>query len=71
MAPVPGCPPSPPPPSPNDEVLEGTLVARTSGKLFLYVNDGVPLPGIGAPLYANNRGCAWVHVTREVPPAAR
>ena len=71
VAPVPGCPPSPPPPSPNDEVLEGTLVARTSGKLFLYVNDGVPLPGIGAPLYANNRGCAWVHVTREVPPAAR
>ncbi len=71
VTPEPGCPQSPPPASHDDEVLESTLVARTKGRLYVYVNDGIPLPLIGARMYENNRGCAWVQVTPELPPAAR
>lgn len=67
----PGCPKSQPPASSGDEVLESVLVARTSGELFFYVNDGIPLPGMGDRLYANNRGCAWIEVKREQPAAPR
>lgn len=48
-------------------VFESTLVARSSGRLFLYVNDAVDLLGWRG-FYDNNGGCARVSVSRVVPP---
>jgi uncharacterized protein (DUF2235 family) len=53
---------------PDAEVFESVVVARSSGPLFLYVNDAVPLPLLGKDFYANNRGCARIDVTPVTPP---
>lgn len=50
-------------------VFESTLVARSSGRLFLYVNDAVDLLGWRG-FYGNNLGCARVSV-HELRPATR
>ena len=63
------CPSQPPAAAPGDSLLQARLVARTDGPLFVYVNDGIPLPGLGQRLYANNTGCGWVWVTEVEPPA--
>lgn len=43
------------------------IVARTSGELFLYVNDAVFLPGLTGFFYGNNHGSACVTVERVEP----
>lgn len=42
--------------------LNSTLTARTSGQLFLYLNDAVWPPFLGHWFYGNNRGQAAVQV---------
>lgn len=42
--------------------LRTVITARTSGELFLYVNDAVGPPFWRDVFYANNRGMAQVHV---------
>ncbi|HEX6363664.1 MAG TPA: hypothetical protein VFZ93_11940, partial [Albitalea sp.] len=51
------------------EVFESEIVARSSGPLFLYVNDAVRLP-FAAPFHANNAGCARVEVLPVLPAPA-
>ena len=63
-----GCPEQPPPIDAGDTVLQARVLARSTGALFVYVNDGIPLPGVGKALYDNNRGCGWVWVTEDKPP---
>lgn len=65
-----GCPAAAPAPQAGDTLLQARVVARTSGPLFVYVNDGIPLPLLGDALYANNRGCGWLWVTEDRPPTA-
>jgi hypothetical protein len=50
-------------------LFESTVVARSSGRLFLYVNDAVDLLGWRG-FYDNNGGCARVSVLALVPPAS-
>jgi hypothetical protein len=53
------------------EVFESVLVARSSGPLFLYVNDAVDVPLLKS-FYANNAGCAKVEVIPVMPaPSAK
>lgn len=53
--------------NPNRIVTE--LTARTSGELFLYVNDGVLLwPSLWKVFYANNQGRAAITVQRLPQP---
>jgi hypothetical protein len=49
------------------EVVDSVIVARSSGPLFVYVNDGVSLPFIGNPFYANNGGCARIEISPIAP----
>lgn len=51
-------------------VLDTQLVARSSGELFLYVNDAVGPPGWSDFFYLNNQGTAQVSVSRVAPAAA-
>ncbi|WP_449432617.1 DUF2235 domain-containing protein [Pseudomonas putida] len=60
----------PPPPCPAMQAwpsettkFELRFVARSSGPLYLYVNDAVGVPFMGDFFYANNHGCAKVQVT--------
>lgn len=62
-----GCPDVVPPPGPADQVFESLFVARSSGELFVYVNDAVDIP-LADGFYANNRGCARIDVSPVVPP---
>jgi len=55
------------------EVFESTIVARSTGPLFLYVNDAVGWPLLDRRFYGNNRGCGRVEVSQippESPPSA-
>jgi len=46
-------------------VLSSEITARTSGELFVYVNDAIlALPGVSDLFYANNSGRATVRVDR-------
>lgn len=51
---------------------EAEIEARTSGRLYLYVNDGaLPFSWLWAPFYANNSGRAEVGITPiDAAPAA-
>ena len=48
----------------EETVFESVIVARSSGPLFLYVNDAIGLPGADGwrYFYSNNRGCARITV---------
>jgi uncharacterized protein (DUF2235 family) len=56
------------PPSPGDISFESEMVARSSGELFLYVNDAVFPPYFNHWLYGNNRGSARVTVQLVTTP---
>ncbi len=43
------------------------ITARTTGELFLYVNDAMPLVGDRGCFTRNNRGTAKVSVERVSP----
>jgi hypothetical protein len=65
LDPIPSIPEASAPPNPPAEIsFESEIVARTTGELFLYVNDGIPL-GLTGRIYGNNRGSALVSV-REI-----
>lgn len=55
-----------------EEIFEATLVARSSGPLFLYVNDAIGMPWHWQAFYENNCGSAWIEVEqlRATPGAA-
>ena len=61
------CPADAVTPSPADEVFESVIVARSSGDLFLYVNDSVEIPFANGWFYANNRGCGRIEVSPVAP----
>ena len=44
------------------------IVARSSGELFLYLNDAIFLPPKTKLFYCNNEGSGRVTVERVVPP---
>ena len=46
-------------------VLRTVITARTSGELFVYVNDAVGPPFRRDAFYANNRGTAQILVQRK------
>jgi hypothetical protein len=48
-------------------IFSAEIVARTSGELFLYVNDAIGPPGLTDFFYGNNHGSACVTVERVVP----
>lgn len=56
-------------PVPDDrKTLHSTLTARSSGELFLYVNDAMlMLPGSVRKFYSNNYGTAQVEVEQILP----
>jgi uncharacterized protein (DUF2235 family) len=54
-------------PSTADVIFESEIVARSSGELFLYVNDAVLHPALTTLFYCNNEGTAHVTVERVVP----
>ena len=56
------------PPSPGDISFESEIVARSSGELFLYVNDAVFPPYFNHWFYSNNRGSAHVTVQLVTTP---
>lgn len=62
-----GTPPAVPEASASDETFETEIVARSTGELFLYVNDVVLHPGLTRLFYCNNEGTARVTVERVVP----
>jgi len=51
-----------PNPSPEDKAFVTEIVARSSGELFLYVNDAIFLPLKTTLFYCNNEGSARVTV---------
>ena len=54
-------------PSIEDATLDVTFRPKSSGELFLYVNDNVlAVPGLRDLFYARNRGTAKVIVSREL-----
>jgi len=60
LAPIPSLPIEP-----DLTVLDTEFVARSTGELFLYVNDAIGPPGWSGVYYANNTGTATVRVTRK------
>ncbi|MGB4911230.1 MAG: DUF2235 domain-containing protein [Candidatus Dechloromonas phosphoritropha] len=58
------------PVDPGLTVLEARIVARSSGELFLYVNDAVGPPGQYDFFYSNNQGTAQVTVTQVASASA-
>ena len=54
--------------SPHDKTFATEIVARSSGELFLYLNDAIWLPPKTAWFYSNNEGSGRVTVERVVPP---
>jgi hypothetical protein len=48
-------------------VLRTVITARTSGELFLYVNDAVGPPFWRDVFYTNNRGTAQVLILLKQP----
>jgi len=51
-----------PNPSPEDKAFVTEIVGRSSGELFLYVNDAIFLPLKTTLFYCNNEGSARVTV---------
>lgn len=49
------------------EVFQTEIVARSSGRLFVYVNDALVWQRGQLPFYANNTGCARVEVLELKP----
>jgi hypothetical protein len=47
----------------GDAILEAEITARTSGELFFFVNDLLPISAVFWNFYAGNRGEALVSVT--------
>ena len=62
-----GCSKDALPASSADEVFESFIVARSSGDLFLYVNDAVETPFANGWFYKNNGGCGRIEVSTVVP----
>ena len=54
--------------SPEDMTFAIEIVARSSGELFLYLNDAIFLPPKTEFFYCNNEGTGRVTVERVVPP---
>jgi len=54
--------------SPEDKAFTTEIVARSSGELFLYLNDAIFLPVKTKLFYCNNEGSAHVTVERVLPP---
>lgn len=50
-------------------VLQARLVARSTGELFLYVNDAIGPPFARSAFYRNNQGVADVSIWLVPPPA--
>ena len=57
-----------PNPSPQDMTFATEIVARSSGELFLYLNDAIFLPPKTKLFYCNNEGSGRVTIERVVPP---
>jgi len=53
--------------SPQDRMFTAELVARSSGELFLYLNDAIFLPLKTRLFYCNNEGSGRITVERVVP----
>lgn len=51
----------------KDEVFETTIVARSRGTLFVYVNDAIGPPWRRQVFYDNNCGSARIEVTQLLP----
>ena len=60
--------PAPPNRNANDMTFTTQIVARSTGELFLYLNDAVFLPPWTDFFYCNNEGQARVAVERVLPP---
>jgi uncharacterized protein (DUF2235 family) len=54
--------------SPHDKTFATEIVARSTGELFLYLNDAILLPPKTEWFYSNNGGSGRVTVERVVPP---
>ena len=70
-SPIDRCPNAPvnvPNRSPEDMTFATEIVARSSGELFLYLNDAIFLPPKTELFYCNNEGSGRVTVERVVPP---
>jgi hypothetical protein len=65
LDPVPSIPEVAQPATGHMVTFESEIVARSTGELFLYVNDVVPL-GLTSMLYGNNKGSARVEVRQVV-----
>jgi uncharacterized protein (DUF2235 family) len=53
----------------RDRTFTAEIVARSSGELFIYVNDAILFPGLTNKLYCNNEGSARLMVERMGEPS--
>jgi uncharacterized protein (DUF2235 family) len=54
--------------SPHDKTFATEIVVRSTGELFLYLNDAILLPPTTEWFYSNNEGSGRVTVERVAPP---
>jgi uncharacterized protein (DUF2235 family) len=59
-----------PKPDPGDTTFTAEIVARSSGELFVYLNDAVFFPPKTRLFYCNNEGSGRIAVERAVPRKA-